>query len=103
MKRAISFDLWWQQITGQTFPVDVTSIPAAAERDGELYLALNGGAYFAVVLWAAPGDANRDRVVEDRLYYLGRQLFEVLCHHVRARGLQRRSCRGRRRLHDLGR
>ncbi len=68
MQRAISFDTWWKQITGTTFPVDVTSIPAAAERNGDLYLILNGGAYFATVLWAAPADANRDRVVEGADY-----------------------------------
>jgi len=68
MRSPISFDTWWKQLTGTTFPIDVTSTPAAVERNGELYLALEGGAYFAQVQWAAPADGNRDRVVDGADY-----------------------------------
>lgn len=64
----ISFETWWRQITDDDFPVDVTTISAAAERDGQLYVAVNGGSWFAIVDWAAPGDGNRDRVVDGADY-----------------------------------
>lgn len=70
MRTPIAFDTWWKQITGTNFPIHVTSIPAAVEKNGELYLALEGGAYFAQLQWAAPGDGNRDRKVDGADYVL---------------------------------